>query len=141
MQNYEDDAEKRNSGRNRRTQENVNRGKRSQVKLNSNRRIQEAKNGNGNRNGQRAKQNNGKRQQSMQKSGRVTSDGERLQTVNINTPLSEEEIRRREKSRKKRKLVLKVIKWITILAIIIGGTIYAMLSPIFNIKEVEVLGN
>lgn len=142
MQNYEDDAEKRNSGRrNKHTQANSNRGRRSQAISNSNKRIQETQRGKDNKSRQRAKQNNGKRQQSMQKSGRVTSDGERLQTVNINTPLSEEEIKRREKSRKKRKLVLKVIKWITILAIIIGGTIYAMLSPIFNIKEVEVLGN
>ena len=55
--------------------------------------------------------------------------------------MSKEEIQKIEKSKKKRKLILKIIKWLTLLAIIIGGTIYAMLSPIFNIKEVEVIGN
>lgn len=48
---------------------------------------------------------------------------------------------KQEISRKKRKRVLKVIKWLTILGIIIGGIIYALLSPIFNIKSITVTGN
>ena len=31
--------------------------------------------------------------------------------------------------------LLKVIKWLTLIGIIIAGIVYAMLSPIFNIKE------
>ena len=49
--------------------------------------------------------------------------------------------KKQEISRKKRKRVLKVIKWLTIFGIIIGGIIYAMLSPIFNIKNITVAGN
>ena len=49
--------------------------------------------------------------------------------------------KKQEISRKKRKRVLKVIKWLTILGIIIGGIIYALLSPIFNIKSITVTGN
>ena len=49
--------------------------------------------------------------------------------------------KKQEVSRKKRKRVLKVIKWLTIFGIIIGGIIYAMLSPIFNIKSITVMGN
>ena len=42
---------------------------------------------------------------------------------------------------KTKKPVLKLIKWLTIIAIIIGGTIYALLSPIFNVKTISVIGN
>ena len=55
--------------------------------------------------------------------------------------MTEQEIKKQEKSRKKRKKVLKIIKWLTLLTIIIGGTVYALLSPIFNVKEIEVVGN
>ena len=44
-------------------------------------------------------------------------------------------------SKKKRKRVLRVVKILTLFAIIIGGIIYTLLSPIFNIKEIEVSGN
>ena len=49
--------------------------------------------------------------------------------------------KKQEKARKKRKIVLKIVKWLTLIAIIIGGAIYAMLSPIFNIGEIVVQGN
>ena len=84
----------------------------------------------------------GKNKRKTQKKNKRTNlSKDRVQTVRINTPLSKEEIQRREKLRKKKKLILRIIKWATLLAIIIGGVVYAMMSPIFNIKEVEVLGN
>lgn len=42
---------------------------------------------------------------------------------------------------KKRKIVFKVIRFFTLIVIIIGGTIYALMSPIFNIKNIVVEGN
>ena len=42
---------------------------------------------------------------------------------------------------KKRKAITRIVRWITLILIILGGIIYAMLSPIFNIKNITVLGN
>lgn len=44
-------------------------------------------------------------------------------------------------AKKKRMAIFRIIKWLTLLGIIIGGTIYALLSPIFNIKIISVMGN
>lgn len=44
-------------------------------------------------------------------------------------------------AKKKRMAIFRIIKWFTLLGIIIGGTIYALLSPIFNIKTISVMGN
>lgn len=49
--------------------------------------------------------------------------------------------KKQEISRRKRKKVLRIIKYLTLFAIIIGGIIYTLLSPIFNIKNIEVYGN
>lgn len=49
--------------------------------------------------------------------------------------------KQQEISRRKRKKVLRVIKYLTLFAIIIGGIVYTLLSPIFNIKKIEVYGN
>ena len=49
--------------------------------------------------------------------------------------------KQQEISRRKRKKILKVIKILTLFAIIIGGIVYTLLSPIFNIKNIEVYGN
>lgn len=48
---------------------------------------------------------------------------------------------KQELARKKRKAILRVTKWLMIFAIIIGATIYALLSPLFNIKKIDVIGN
>lgn len=45
------------------------------------------------------------------------------------------------KSKKKRKIIFRVIKWLILLGIVIGGIVYAMLSPIFNIQGITVTGN
>lgn len=49
--------------------------------------------------------------------------------------------KKQEISRKKRKKIFRVIKVLMLLGIIVGGIIYAMLSPIFNIKNITVSGN
>lgn len=47
-----------------------------------------------------------------------------------------------EKKRKRRnKKIKKILKIIVLLLIIIGGTTFAMVSPIFNIKDIKVLNN
>ena len=42
---------------------------------------------------------------------------------------------------RKKKKIKKIIKWTTILLLIIGGIIFALVSPIFNIKEIQVSNN
>lgn len=49
--------------------------------------------------------------------------------------------KKQELAIRKRKILLKIIKWLTLMVIIIGGVIYAMLSPMFNIHEIVVQGN
>ncbi len=56
---------------------------------------------------------------------------------NKNTRLTEKQ----KLAKKRRKFVIKICKWLTLFCIIIGGIIYAMLSPIFNITSIEVSGN
>lgn len=43
--------------------------------------------------------------------------------------------------RKKIKRIKNIVKWTSILLIIIGGTVFAMVSPIFNIQEIYVSEN
>lgn len=49
--------------------------------------------------------------------------------------------KKQELARKKRKAVLRILKWITLLGLIIAGIIYFLLSPLFNIKNITVEGN
>ena len=46
-----------------------------------------------------------------------------------------------ERALQKRRIVLKIVKYITLILIIIGGIIYTMLSPIFNIHTINIQGN
>ena len=45
--------------------------------------------------------------------------------------------KKQELQRKRRKFVFRIIKWLMLLGIIIGGIIFALLSPIFNIKNIN----
>lgn len=47
----------------------------------------------------------------------------------------------KEKKKKKRKKIFRTIKVLMIVLILIGGLAYFLLSPIFNIKEINVSGN
>lgn len=42
---------------------------------------------------------------------------------------------------KKKKAILKIVKVLTLIIVIIGVSIYVALSPLFNIKEINVIGN
>lgn len=69
-----------------------------------------------------------------------------IQMTNKNKMKKEEERKRKltkeEKRRKKRNKKIKfVIKTFLLLAIIIGGITFAMISPIFNIKDLQVSNN
>lgn len=69
---------------------------------------------------------------------------EDYEEIHINVKKDTNNIRRntkKRKSNKRNRIILKIIKWITLLGIIVGGIIYAMLSPIFNISEIIVYGN
>lgn len=48
---------------------------------------------------------------------------------------------KQELARRKRKAIFKLVKWLMLIGIIIGGIIYTLLSPIFNIKTISVEGN
>ena len=49
--------------------------------------------------------------------------------------------REQEIARKKRKIAFRVIKYTTLVAILIGGGIYFLLSPFFNVNKISVVGN
>lgn len=46
-----------------------------------------------------------------------------------------------ERAKKKKKRILKLVKWLTILGILAGTVIFFLLSPLFNILEIKVVGN
>lgn len=69
-----------------------------------------------------------------------------IQMTNKNKIKKEEEKRRKltqqeEKRKKRNKRIKFVLKTFLLLAIIIGGMVFAMISPIFNIKDIQVLNN
>ncbi len=49
--------------------------------------------------------------------------------------------RKQEKILKKKKKIKRIIKFITLVLIITGGTIFALVSPIFNIEEIKITNN
>ena len=49
--------------------------------------------------------------------------------------------KKQEIAKKKRKAVYRLIKWTSLILILIGGSIYFLLSPFFNIKNIEIVGN
>ena len=42
---------------------------------------------------------------------------------------------------RKKKKIKRIIKWTTLFLLIIGGIVFALVSPIFNIKEIQVINN
>ena len=43
--------------------------------------------------------------------------------------------------KKKRKIIFRLIKWTSLVVLLVGGGIYFLLSPFFNIKNVTIIGN
>lgn len=64
-----------------------------------------------------------------------------IEDEKIKNRKTKKQTKKKAKINPKKKYTLRIIKWITILLILIGGTIYFLLSPIFNIKNIEVKGN
>ena len=63
-----------------------------------------------------------------------------------NNKVKEQEIQRKKtkkqaKLERKMKKIKRIIKWTALLLIIIGGIIFALVSPLFNIKEIQVVNN
>ena len=50
-------------------------------------------------------------------------------------------IKQQQMAIKKKKAILKIVKVLTLIIVIIGVSIYVALSPLFNIKEINVTGN
>lgn len=54
----------------------------------------------------------------------------------------QKKLEQQEKLKQKRKKRIKrIVKWTTILGLLAGGVAFALLSPIFNIQEIQVVGN
>lgn len=49
--------------------------------------------------------------------------------------------KKQENARKKRKAFLRLVKWATLILLLIGGGIGFLLSSFFNIKKIEIVGN
>ena len=49
--------------------------------------------------------------------------------------------RKQEKILKKKKRIKRIIKWTTLFLLVAGGVVFALVSPIFNISEINVLNN
>lgn len=88
---------------------------------------------------------NGKVEKEKIQSKKEISKNKSKEDLNYNQPVKNQVTKKltpkQELIIKKRKAILKVIKWTSLVVIIIGLGIYAMLSPIFNIKTINVVGN
>lgn len=49
--------------------------------------------------------------------------------------------KQQEIARKKRKIIFRLIKWTSLVVLLIGGGIYFLLSPFFNIRNITIVGN
>lgn len=45
------------------------------------------------------------------------------------------------KRKKRKKIILFIIKWTTLIALLIGATIFLFTTPLFNLQNIEVIGN
>lgn len=89
----------------------------------------------------RIQENKIKRQESFELDAedviKMTNKNKMKQQQARKRKISEQE-KRRQRRNKKIKLVLKII---LVLGILAGGITFAMISPIFNIKNIQVVGN
>ncbi len=60
---------------------------------------------------------------------------------NKNTKNKKKNLKKQELASKKRKMAFRIIKYTTLVTILIGGGIYFLLSPFFNVTEINVKGN
>lgn len=87
------------------------------------------------------KKNNKKNKIKQKKNVKNKQVNSKKQPVNDHQNKKEINTQKQNIINKKRKAILKLIKWTSLIIIIIGGVIYALLSPMFNIKTINVVGN
>lgn len=56
-------------------------------------------------------------------------------------PINKPNNKKGKVSKRRKKVIIKIIKVLTLLGIIIGGIVFALVSPMFNIQEINVSGN
>lgn len=61
--------------------------------------------------------------------------------TNKNKQNAKKKLTKQQMAIKKKKAILKIVKVLTLIIVIIGVSIYVALSPLFNIKEINVTGN
>ena len=61
--------------------------------------------------------------------------------TNKNKQNAKKKLTKQQIAIKKKKAILKIVKVLTLIIVIIGVSIYVALSPLFNIKEINVTGN
>lgn len=74
----------------------------------------------------------------------LKQDNAKKQTQSIKVkrkPKQKKLTKEQEIAKKKRMAIFRIVKWTTLFFIVIGGIIYTLLSPIFNIKTIDVVGN
>ncbi len=142
MQNYEESLEQervhnRNLQGTRKGDKSRNNKTNKRGKLNNKKYIEEQQ-----RNNYR-KNNNKNPKQNYIKNKNIYGDGRNNLEYDIEEEIEEDPrlIKKRELSKKRRKFIFKIIKILVLIGIIIGGIIFALLSPIFNIKDITVSGN
>ncbi len=59
----------------------------------------------------------------------------------VTTTKNTKNVKQQEKAARKRRIAFRIVKWTSLCAILIGGGIYFLLSPLFNIKTITVTGN
>ena len=60
---------------------------------------------------------------------------------NKNQEMKKKLTKKQAKILRKKKRIKKIIKWMTLLLLTTGGIIFALVSPIFNINEIQVINN
>ena len=89
----------------------------------------------------------------VQKRKKPNRNNEEEIEFELNLGIEDEEIKKKnskkkkkstkqlELERKKRRIAFRIIKYTTLVAILVGGGIYFLLSPYFNVTQIDVVGN
>ncbi len=90
---------------------------------------------------QKSKSKNGKEKKRKMDKPQKQKEQVPKESIEKRKPIEKTLTKEQRIAKQKQKIVFRFIKWTTLLCMIIGAGIYALLSPIFNIKRIEVVGN
>lgn len=92
---------------------------------------------------QNTKQNREDKKTKKQNKSKVSQNSNNQGQIKKNTKQKKQKklTPQQQLAKKKRQAIFRIVKFITLIGIIIAGIIYALLSPIFNIKTISVIGN